>query len=394
MTRAPMTLGWRVYGLGVMALGIVCLALGDFDPGQPVPKDFPFRAALAYAAGAFMLVAGAAIEGRRTTAWGAAALTAYYVLVVVILMNGRVVLARYAVYGTYSGIAEQLAIAAAALIVYANSAGIDAALAARLRRMGQLTFAVCALLFGGAHFVYLNLTAPLVPRWLPADAGVLGLCDRSRPHRGGSCDPRESTSAPRCDPAGGHVCVLHRVGASADALRRSIQSHELVRERLESRIDRVGLGGGGLARAWSAPISEPRRLEARRGGGAPPPAARKAAEVGTIEVGAGARCDCPGVPRRPVDVRKLAERTGGNDTTHSSSYPATPAFGEQKTSGHATVGSAPPRSSRPRPPFAPPAGTHDAAFRARRRDAATRALAALGRAYRTLICLPDPHRYR
>jgi len=26
---------------------------------------------------------------------------------------------------------------------------------------------VCALLFGGAHFFYMNLTAPLVPRWLP-----------------------------------------------------------------------------------------------------------------------------------------------------------------------------------------------------------------------------------
>jgi uncharacterized membrane protein YphA (DoxX/SURF4 family) len=26
---------------------------------------------------------------------------------------------------------------------------------------------VCALIFGGAHFVYMNLTAPLVPKWLP-----------------------------------------------------------------------------------------------------------------------------------------------------------------------------------------------------------------------------------
>lgn len=162
-----MTFGRRVYGLGVMALGIVCLAFGAFDPGQPVPKDFPFRTALAYAAGAFMLVAGAAVEWRRTAACGAAALSAYYALVVVMLMNGRLVFAHYAEYGTYSGIAEQLAIAAAALIVYAGSAGIDAALAARLRRLGQLAFAVCALLFGGAHFVYMNLTAPLVPKWLP-----------------------------------------------------------------------------------------------------------------------------------------------------------------------------------------------------------------------------------
>lgn len=159
--------GWRVYGLGVMALGIVCLALGDFHPGQPVPKDFPYRTVLAYAAAAFMLIAGAAVVWRRTAAWGAAALTAYFALIVVILMNGRVALAHYAEYLTYEGIAIQLAIAAGALIVYADRAIIDAPLAARLTRLGQLAFGVCALIFGGAHFVYMNLTAPLVPKWLP-----------------------------------------------------------------------------------------------------------------------------------------------------------------------------------------------------------------------------------
>jgi uncharacterized membrane protein len=77
------------------------------------------------------------------------------------------VLAHYAEYGTYEGLAEQVAIAAAGLIVYAASARIDTALAARLTRLGQLAFGVCALIFGGAHFVYMNLTAPLVPKWLP-----------------------------------------------------------------------------------------------------------------------------------------------------------------------------------------------------------------------------------
>jgi uncharacterized membrane protein YphA (DoxX/SURF4 family) len=165
--KTTMAFGWRVYGLGVMALGMVCLAWGNFDPGQPVPKDFPDRAALAYAAAAFMLVAGAAIEWRRTTTWGAAALTVYYTLIVVCLMNGRLVPAHYAEFGTYSNIAEQLAIAAGGLIVYAASARIDAALAARLTRLGQWVFGVCAVLFGGAHFFYMNLTAPLVPQWLP-----------------------------------------------------------------------------------------------------------------------------------------------------------------------------------------------------------------------------------
>jgi uncharacterized membrane protein YphA (DoxX/SURF4 family) len=159
--------GWRVYGLGVMALAMVCLALGDFLPGQPVPKDFPNRTALACAAGAFMFVASAAVEWRRTAAWGAAALTAYYALIVVILMNGRVVVAHYAEFLAYESVAMQLAITAGGLIVYAASAKLDSTLAARLTRLGQLAFGGCALIFGAAHFVYMNLTAPLVPKWLP-----------------------------------------------------------------------------------------------------------------------------------------------------------------------------------------------------------------------------------
>jgi uncharacterized membrane protein YphA (DoxX/SURF4 family) len=169
MTAKKMTMafGWRVYGLGVMALGMVCLVLRDFLPGQTMPYDFPGRTVLVYIAGIFMLIAGFAVEWRRTVTWGAAALTAYYTLIVVILMNGAVMLANYTEYGSYSDTAEQLAIAAGGLIVYAANAKIDAAWAARLTRVGQIAFGVCAVLFGGAHFFYMNLTVPLVPKWLP-----------------------------------------------------------------------------------------------------------------------------------------------------------------------------------------------------------------------------------
>jgi uncharacterized membrane protein len=160
-------LGWRVFGIGAMALGLVCLAFGDFHPGQPVPKDFPDRTLLAYLVAAFMLVTGAAIEWRRATTWAALAFTTYFALVVVVLLNGRVLLAHGAEFLPYESLAIQLAITAGGLIVYATHAPIDAALATRLVRLGQWAFGLCALVFGAAHFVYLNYTAPLVPKWLP-----------------------------------------------------------------------------------------------------------------------------------------------------------------------------------------------------------------------------------
>jgi len=172
--RPTMALGRYVYAAGVMAMAALCLAWGTFDPGQPVPKDFPFRTGLAYAAAAFMFVAGAAVLWRRTAALGAAALTVYFGLIVVVVMNGPGVLAHYDVYGSYSNVAAQLAIAMGGLIVYAANAEIDAELAARLTRIGQMVFGACAVLFGGAHFFYMNLTAPLVPTWLPPNQDFWG----------------------------------------------------------------------------------------------------------------------------------------------------------------------------------------------------------------------------
>jgi uncharacterized membrane protein len=158
--------GARVFGLGIIALGLVCLAFGDFDFGQSVPKDFPARLPLAYAAAVFMMLAGAAIQWPRTLQKGAAALAIYFGLVVVIVMDGRIIVAHYAEYGTYNGIAAQVAVAAAALIIYAGTLR-DSTRGEQLVRAGQITFGICALLFGGAHFVFMNLTAPLVPKWLP-----------------------------------------------------------------------------------------------------------------------------------------------------------------------------------------------------------------------------------
>jgi uncharacterized membrane protein YphA (DoxX/SURF4 family) len=165
--KTPMAFGRLAFGFGVMALGVAGLALGDFLAGQPAPKSLPERTAFADAVAVFMLVAGAAVLWRRTAAWAAAALTVYFGLFAVVLMDGRVWLAHPGVYGAYENIAEQLAITAGALSVYAQTARLDPALASRLTLAGRLAFGVCAIVFGGAHFAYMNLTAPLVPKWLP-----------------------------------------------------------------------------------------------------------------------------------------------------------------------------------------------------------------------------------
>ena len=165
--NGPAAIGWRVYGLGIVALAAIGLAIGDFLPGQPAPKSLPDRVVLAAVANGFLLLAGLAVGWHRLTARAAAAIAAYYAVIVVVLMNGRVVLAHLGTFGAYSGAAEQLAIAAGGLIVYATSGKLTAVDADRLVRIGQVAFGLCAILFGIAHFVYMDLTVPLVPKWLP-----------------------------------------------------------------------------------------------------------------------------------------------------------------------------------------------------------------------------------
>ena len=164
--KSTMAFGWRVYGLGVMALGVVCLVWRSLVLGQTVPDGFPGRIAVVCAAGMLMLIAGAAMEWRRSAAWGAMGLSVY-TLVMMVVLNGPVLPHNYRALGAYFGVAESLAIAAGGLIVYAASARMEGALSLRLMRVARMTFGVCALFFGSAHFVYMNFTAPLVPKWLP-----------------------------------------------------------------------------------------------------------------------------------------------------------------------------------------------------------------------------------
>ena len=82
-------------------------------------------------------------------------------------MNVRLVLRNLEIYGAYDSMAEEVAITVGAFIIWASLANLDAAKAALFIRIAQIAFGICAIFFGGAHFVYMSLTAPLVPAWLP-----------------------------------------------------------------------------------------------------------------------------------------------------------------------------------------------------------------------------------
>ncbi len=159
----------RVYGLAAIGFGLVGLAWGDLAAVlQPVPKGFPGRVALAYAVALACLLGGLAMQWRRSAAFGALGLTALFTLSALLFHVPRI-FAHPAVFVTWEGSAEQLALVAGGLVAYSYCAHLQPASAARISRIGRLLLGACLIVFGLAHLFYLAPTAAMVPAWLPPD---------------------------------------------------------------------------------------------------------------------------------------------------------------------------------------------------------------------------------
>jgi uncharacterized membrane protein len=158
-------IGRNAYGLGAILLGVVGLVSGDFaSVWQPVPDALPGRRELAYVAAAAFLLAGLAIQWRRTARWGALGLIALYGAVVFLVHVPRVMIHPFQ-FSPWTGLAEQLAAFAGGVAALSLEPNTPAA--PRLGRLARILFGACLISFAAAHFVYLKETASLVPAWLP-----------------------------------------------------------------------------------------------------------------------------------------------------------------------------------------------------------------------------------
>ncbi|QGZ95946.1 DoxX family protein [Terricaulis silvestris] len=171
-------LGRQVYGLAAIATGAVGLAWGDFAAvWQPFPDDAPARPSFAYAIAGVFLVSGILLQWRRTASIGAAACAALGLMFAFFWLSMRLVTAPQT-YVFYNGVSEQLAIGLGGVAAFASLSA--AAWAPRLALVARIVFGVCCVVFGGAHFVYVNETAAMVPSYLPLGgtiwAQVTGVC--------------------------------------------------------------------------------------------------------------------------------------------------------------------------------------------------------------------------
>jgi uncharacterized membrane protein len=169
--------GQAVFAATLIAIGILGLIQGDFAPiWQPVPKGVPAREALAYLCAFISLACGAGLLSRRVAAFAARVLFAYLLLWLLIFKVRFIVLAPMQAV-SYETCGETAVIVAGAWTLYAWFAAdsdkrrVGFAVGEKGVRLARILYALALIAFGVAHFAYLEMTAPLVPKWLPWHVG-------------------------------------------------------------------------------------------------------------------------------------------------------------------------------------------------------------------------------
>lgn len=164
-----MGLGNRVYGLAGIALGAIGLVWHDFNaPWHAVPPELlspnsPAYVPAAYAVAALFLIAGLAMQVRRTAAGGALVLAALFA--VFALLWGYRASQYPGIFGIWLGVAEESAMViggAAAAVALMHDDDLP-----RRAQVGQIAFGLCLFVFGAAHIIYVKETAAMVPAYLP-----------------------------------------------------------------------------------------------------------------------------------------------------------------------------------------------------------------------------------
>ena len=167
------SVGHAVFAATLIALGVLGLIKGDFTPvWAPVPKGVPAREVLIYLCAFISLASGICLLWQRATATAARVLLVYLVLWLLLLRLPDIFPAP-TVLGSWYGCAETAAIVAAAWVLYAwfsadwDRRWLGFATGDKGMRIARVLYGLAVIFFGVSHFVYLNLTAPLVPDWVP-----------------------------------------------------------------------------------------------------------------------------------------------------------------------------------------------------------------------------------
>ena len=168
------SMGHAVFAATMCALGIIGLIEGDFTAiWQPVFSHVPAAGGLAYLCAFVSLASGTGLFWRRAAALAARVLF-LYLLLWSLVFKVPVIFQAPTVEGSYQYCGEIAVVVAGAWVLYCwfatdwDRRWLGFAIDDKGVRMARVLYGLALIAFGLSHFAYLDLTAPLIPGWLPA----------------------------------------------------------------------------------------------------------------------------------------------------------------------------------------------------------------------------------
>lgn len=171
------TLGRILFAAGLAGVGVLSLLFADFAMNwQPVPAWVPFRAVLANISGTILLVGGIGTFSKRAAMWSTLML-AIFVLTWLLLLQVPRVVSSPTDASVWLGFGENALLVSGGWILFASLAARDGQGKVRgvskdgIIRSARILYAVALPVIGISHFVYADITASMVPAWLPFHLG-------------------------------------------------------------------------------------------------------------------------------------------------------------------------------------------------------------------------------
>lgn len=162
VSTTPSSLGRNVFGLDVLACGLVTLAWHDWSPLRSI-LNATSGPIFIYAVAAAQCIGGTAIQFEGTAKAGAVAIGAAYL--VLSLLSVPQMIANPQIYASWGNFFYPFSLVIGAGIVVARSS--RAWEPKTVARIASVLLGICAASFGIEQAEFLGRTASLVPKWIP-----------------------------------------------------------------------------------------------------------------------------------------------------------------------------------------------------------------------------------